>query len=425
MAEEKRGKKSRGIIRRILRWISLGLLTILLILSLVFQTPWKVVALLFIFIAACTVLPGRLRRWFWLGVGAVVIALIIWIFLPDDNEGWQPYRYNFEKELQKLDTQYSIPPERNAATIYNRLMERYDANDYYIFDLVDLDPNTFNNIFRNPWRSTDYPDVADSLAHIRGAIGTLVEISKTEQCMFPICDPFNFKSHDKNAALRRWARLLVIAINNDIAEARMDNAVQKISANLQMAKHLYQQPGTINFLNGMSIEKLAIQRMNKIIVENDVVDSHINMIGKTLPEIKNEWSTVFNKIFEFDTLFAKTRLTMHYEVNRKGRTRLSRDPLAVLRSNLSDVLQNTEYDNDQFKAQLEYIAYPSYFQKKRMKAKTILQWFVMPSDPEDAAEILDEYLERYEAMTDPNGTSIRPKPDKDAEKQASEPKRLL
>ncbi|MFQ6036920.1 MAG: hypothetical protein ACE5NM_13860, partial [Sedimentisphaerales bacterium] len=91
MAEEKQEKKKAGIIWRILKWIGLATLALLLILAIVFQVPWKVITLLFIVLAACTILPRQMRRWFWFSVGAIVAVLIIWVFLPEDDEGWRPY----------------------------------------------------------------------------------------------------------------------------------------------------------------------------------------------------------------------------------------------------------------------------------------------------------------------------------------------
>lgn len=148
MKEDKKAeKKKHSLVKQIFKWIGMSILVLFILLALVVEAPKKLVILLLIILAACTVLPKQMRKWFWLSVGAIVLLLLTWIFLPENNEGWQPYQYNFDEELKKLQTQYSIPPEENAATIYNHLMERYDANDYYIFDLVDLDSDTFDKIF--------------------------------------------------------------------------------------------------------------------------------------------------------------------------------------------------------------------------------------------------------------------------------------
>jgi len=344
MAEEKQEKKKRNILKQIFRCIGLGLLAILLLLAIVFQAPWKVITLLLIVLAACTILPKHLRKWFWLSAAAIVVILIIWVFMPDDDEGWQRYKYNFDKELAAMEANRAIPDEENAAIIYNQLLESYDANDYNVIDIVNSDPNTFNNIFQNPWLSKDYPEIADRLKHIQRAIETLTEISKIKQCIFPIRDPANFESQiDRNAAMRRWARLLVIAINNDIAEGRIDKATQK------------------------------------------------------------NWCSDFTRILEHDKLCTKAQFaTICYEINPKGKIRLNRDPLKYMRANLREVLQNLEIDNDQLKAAYERIAYPSYLGKKLIKTYTIIRWFYIPSNPQKAAKIIDSACERYHIMTNPD-----------------------
>ena len=393
-------KKKREHILRIFKYIGLSILVLLILLALVVEAPKKIVVLLLIFLAAFTTLPGPARKWFWLSVGAVVLLLIIWIFLPEDNEGWQPYQYSFDKELQQLHTKYSIPPEENAAILYDQLRESYDANDYYIFDLVDSDSEIWEKIFQNPWRSEDYPEIADGLKHIQGAIETLIKISEIKQCVFPISDPYSL-SH-RNSAIRRWARLLVIAINNDIAEGRIEEAIQKFAAILQMARHQYQQPVLIDVLNGIGVESLELLHFNRIIVESKALDEHLNIIEKAFLDTQNDWNSIYANTFEYDKLQAATELTYYYEINKKGRIRLSRDPWAQMRSNFSELLQDTEIDNSEAQATLEYIAYPSYFKIKLIKAETILRWFIMPSDPEKAVSILYTCLDNYDFMAEPD-----------------------
>ncbi|MHC4728213.1 MAG: hypothetical protein ACYS17_13410 [Planctomycetota bacterium] len=85
--QQQKDKKKTRFLWRIFRWIGMCLLILLLISSVFFQAPWKIITLLTIVLAACTILPKPFRIWFWLSVSAVVIALIIWIFLPENNEG--------------------------------------------------------------------------------------------------------------------------------------------------------------------------------------------------------------------------------------------------------------------------------------------------------------------------------------------------
>jgi len=400
MIEKKEEKKKPGLFKKIFKWIGLSLLVLLILLTLVVEAPKKIVVLLLIILAAFTALPKPARKWFWLSVSAIVLVLIIWVFLPEDNEGWRPYQYNFDKELLKIQTKHSIPPEENAATYYLQLMKRYDANDYNIVYIVDSDSDTFDKIFRNPWRSEDYPEIAEGLRHIQGAIDTLIDTSEIKKCAFPINDPYS--PSDRNSTIRRWTRLLVIAINNDIAEGRMDEATQKFAAFLQMVNHLYQQPTLIDVLNGKGIESLALLHLNRIIIESKAIDEHLNIIEKALPDIQKDWNSIYANTLEYDKLQAAIELAYYYEINAKGRIRLSRDPWAQLRSNFVELDQDSEIDIEQINPAITDFLYPSYLKRKLTKAETILHWFIMPSNPEKAAKNLYTCMDNYDFMAEPD-----------------------
>jgi len=400
MEEQKQEKKNHGLVKRIFKWIGLGILILLILLALIVEAPKKLVILLLIILAAFTALPKPARKWFWLSVVAIILLLIVWILLPENNEGWQPYQYNFDKELQKLQTQYSILPEENAAILYDQLMERFDANDYYIIDIVDSNSDTFDKIFRNPWRSEDYLEIADGLRYVQGAIDTLIEISEIKQCLFPINDPYS--PSDRNSTFRRWARLLVIATNNDIAEGRVDKAIQKFAAILQMSRHRYKQPTLIDFLNGIGVESLALYHFNRIIIERKDLDEHLNIIEKAFQDIKNDWNSIYANTLEYDKLQAAIELAYYYEINAKGKIRLSRDPWGLMRANAREFYEGSEADIEQINTTITDFLYPSYIKRKLTKAETILHWFIMPSDPEKAAKILYTCMDNYDFMAEPD-----------------------
>src|SRR4030042_5321478 len=132
---DKKKQKNRSEIKEIfyfashivrLTWIIV--LSLLLTACLFFQTPWKVTGLVLIFLLAATILPRAYRKWFWAVVWCAAAAVIVWIFLPEDNKDWRPY--TFDKELAALEAKYVIPDWGNAATIYNELLENCDSNSF-------------------------------------------------------------------------------------------------------------------------------------------------------------------------------------------------------------------------------------------------------------------------------------------------------
>ncbi len=387
MAEEKKEKKKSGIVKRIFKWFGLGLLTVLIILGLIFQAPWKVTTLLLIILLACTILPKPARKWFWLSVGVVVIALVVWAFLPDDTEGWRPY--TFDEELADLKAKYAIPDEENAAIIYSLLLEIDEEED-------ESEPNFLSNgcydiTGTEPWLSEDHPEIAQWLKGQESKIETLLEASKVEKCQFPISANSADLTNplERLSAMRRWAYLLKRTSNNDIAEGRINEALEKSITILQMAKHLYQQPTNLDMVVGIAIEAFALRQFNRFIVIGDATQIHLSVIEEALAEIKHDWNSDLPRILECEKLFAKNFWGMFYGVSPEGRIRLNpgvamRAIMAQLPEDMKDELVIT------------------YWHKRVIKVWTILGWFFMPSTPQKAGEIIDESFEKYYAMTDPN-----------------------
>ena len=382
MSETKVENKKPGIIKRIFKWIGLTILAILLIAALIFQAPWKVTTLLIIILLACTVLPRPARKWFWLSVGAVVIALIIWVFLPDEDGDWRPY--TFDEELAAIEAKRAIPPEENAATIYNQLIEDYNEA---AFEPIFLDPNLEDLTRKEPWSSQDYPELAQWLQQQQSTIATLMQAAQKEKCRFPIAaDTVSLgQSMERLIPMRRWAVLLIWSANNDIAEKHCNEALKKYIAVLQMAEHLCQQSAIIDHLVAITIEALTIENFNRFIVTDDATEEHLHTIEKALADIKHDWTTDLPKFVEHDKLMAKSLLSIAYEINPEGKVRLSRDPTAAMRKEFP-----------------EEIAQVTYWQRKLMKAFTILAWFYFPSDPHKAAKMIDANYEKVYKMAEPD-----------------------
>ncbi len=382
MAEESQEKKKPGLVKRILKWIGLIVLLLLLIATLIFQAPRKITALLLVILLACIALPKPARKWFWLSAGAVVIALIIWVFLPERGE-WGPY--TFDEGLAALEAKYAIPPEKNAAAIYNQLLEEFNENEFY----SKLPESELQNMpMREPWLSKDHPELTEWLQRHQRTITTLLKASKIEKCRFPI--KANIVTNEqwaaRSRATRYWAFLLNSAASNDIAEGRINQALEKYSAAIQMGKHQCQQPTISDTLVGMAIEALAMGQFKRFIIDGDATEAHLKVIENALAEIKHDWISDWPRIFEYEKLMTKNWFcSMIYEINPKGKVRMSHDPMSIIRARSS-----------------EMIAPQTYWQLKLAKAATIPGWLLIPSTPEKATKIIDAVYERYQAINEPD-----------------------
>jgi hypothetical protein len=394
MTEENQQKKKLAIIKQIFRWIWRGLLTALIIVAIIFDAPWKVLALLLIFLAACTILPKPARKWFWLSAAAVVIALIIWVFLPDDNKDWQPYKFYFNSEVAGINNQYKIPDNENAAVIYNELLENYreDKSEPNFLDYEDV--NCTDTTLR-PWKTQDYPKIAEWLAQKQPLIEKLTEASNIEKCSFPVYSPLHFdKQTNRYSAMRHWAQMLIRAASNDLGEGRDSEALAKCLTVMRMGQQLCRQPTQLDWLVGTAIKALGMSRIKQFIVEKDISKEQLDSIQETLRKMRYDWNTDFRKFLEYEKLSIKDLFANFYEINSKGKTRISRDPIASFRA----IARKEMEENNESYMQLKSFAYPSYFEKKTMKASTILLWFYMPSTPQKLSEIVDKHFEKFYSL---------------------------
>jgi len=380
---EKKVTKKLSLAKNIFKWLFVALLAALLIAAIIFHASWKVMMLLVIFLLACTVLPKPARKWFWFSVGTVVIALVIWVFLPDDNEGWRPY--TFDEEVATLEAKYAIPDSENAAVIYNQLLDSYDTNE---FESEFIDYNLADLIIREPWSSKDYPQVAQWLQQHNNTVAKLLDASKIEKCRFPITASPLEQTTERSPAMREWAYLLIRAANNDLGEGRIDQALEKYAAVLRMGEHLYQQPAMIDMLVGMAVEALAIRQFKRFIVTENPTEEHLSIVETVLAEIKHDWCADLPGTLEFEKLMTKNMLAVFYETNAKGEVRLSRNPIARMQAQFPEMAPRQ-----------------TYWWRKFIKASTILGWFLMPSMPsslQKVAKNIDASYERLYAMADPD-----------------------
>jgi len=379
--EQQNDKKKAGLVWRIFKWIGLGLLVLLLIAAVIYQAPWKVMTLLATILAACTVLPRPFRKWFWLSVSAVLIALIIWVFLPEDDEGWQPY--TFDEELAALEAKYAIPDEENAAIIYNELLQEYDPKKMW---LKFLRPGVRELVLSEPWISTDYPELVQWLHGHENAIRILPQACRIKTCRFP--NNFKLTVTDKlqinrYTALKSWAVLLLLSGNNDIAEGRLDQGLLKYVCALQIADHLYQQKRIVDFLISFGIEGLALWPVNRLVIEEQLNDKQLKIVSDNLTNLENNWCSDFSQCLEYDKFYVKnTFCSLVFETDAKDRVRYSRNPESAIWGHFR--LRKFE----------------TYLQRTSMKAYTILAWFALPATPKKVTEIIEKTYEEYHAMAE-------------------------
>jgi len=398
----KRGRFRKPAI--VLRWVWTGVLSILLLASIFYHAPWKVMGLIAVFLLAGTVLPRRRRRYFWAAVALTVLALTLWVFLPDDSKGWRPYV--FEKETEAFLARYRVPAEENAALVYASLCRQWEAGDP---NEPNLPYDWYDKVRQGPWRSDEYPEIAAWLDYHKATVARLMEATRLERCFFEnnlrrwlLFPPSNLPHL---APMRQLAFLLEASANRDWAEQGLEAAVEKQLECLRFGEHLSSQPDTLHVLVGQAVESLALKQLNRAILDDAMDAIHLELAADAVASIRDDWRHTFEGILECDKLYTKNLFSRGmYQVNAAGRVRRSRDPWAPIQNQMESVSESNEVPDGETQRDLRRAIYPGYWQKKAYKAWMIASWFASPSSPENpekVSEMIDKAYEKYTPMLDP------------------------
>ncbi len=397
----KKAARKKCLLKKFFVWACLTIILLLIVGLIALRAPWTVVAVLVAVLLINTIVQKSIRKWIWLAVAIIVAAFVVWVFLPDDNEGWRPY--TFDEELAAMEAKRTIPTEDNVATIYNQLLESHDSNS---FSMDFLSWENERLILSEFWETKDYPEVASWLEEHQEIINQLMRISKKDKCRFPIAGdisifgskpPANFEevtdfwwfSNKRITPMRHWSELLIISGNHDFAEGHVDQGLKKYITTLQMAKFLYQQPTHLDLLVSIAIRMRALNQINKYIVTGNVTNEQLQLLDNTLQSIKYDWRSDLHPILDREKLMFKSFMcAMFYQTNAEGRIRLNRDPDSALR-NLIHVTPH------------QYQRPSEYWDKKITKFSSIFWWFFVPSTPQKTAVIIDDIQKRYYSMADP------------------------
>ncbi len=376
----KRPGKARRILRGLFltaKWLFVLLLAMLLIAGLIFKAPWKVNTLLAILIITPTIIPRRIRKYIYLTFALVLVALTIWIFLPEDDEGWEPYV--FKNELAALEAKRHVPDEANAALVYNRLLDNYDF-DGFDYGMSECLPEDVSDYAR---RQFELQAIGGPEADVEETIQTLLEAAQFEKCRFEVAHSLFVVDNqfEYGRALTQWAVLLASSAEEDVLSARVGKAVAKYEAMLQMANHAYQQATTLDFLIAAAIEGTAIDGLNKIVMSGLLADGQFLTIEKKLASQGFNWQSDWASVLDHEKLSTKNTAAIAYEMNHRGRIRGARNPLASL-----SIAESLDEE------------IPC---KALQKMGAVFLWFFWPR-PSEIDKAANEAFAPYYAMGDPN-----------------------
>ncbi len=214
------------------------------------------------------------------------------VVLAASLAAWHWGRFqSVEQRLAHIEAERAIADSENAATLYVKI-PACDISDRAYDSYLFGGGHSRHSESLTLWRREEKPKWAQWMQRHQHIIKALFEATAREKCVFPIMtarSPDALSHFDQNSTLNKmdhWTVLLCMAIQNDIAEGRLDAAIAKLTCTLRCVDHLYQQPGPY-FIHGNCIETDALQIAAFIVASEQVTDSQLDTVQAALLNVED------------------------------------------------------------------------------------------------------------------------------------------
>ncbi|MHC4266617.1 MAG: hypothetical protein ACYSUK_11920, partial [Planctomycetota bacterium] len=327
--------------------------------------PIKALSVPVVFLLACNILPKVYRKWFWAGVGVVIIWCIVWILLPV-GQGWEPYRYGFSEELEAINSRYEAVGEDNTALIYDTIFKDNSARDFVPYR---INANTYKFTQQHIWKSDEYPELLYWLKGKDELISRYIEGAFKQHCYFPIQrDDINVfqrkKMRNHIEGLQLLSSIVLSSACNDLGEGRIEEGLLKQRAVLCVSEQLKSQLIDNDILAGLSLQGLALNSIQLYSINHEPDERYLELIEAELAGIEHEWRQAWEGMAVFEQLHKTNYIYWYlYEENPKGKVRIKVQNYLFL----GNFISSKDLP---------------YWPRRIAKAQNLVVWFFLPSNPE-------------------------------------------
>ena len=208
-----------------------------------------------------------------------------------------------DEQLAEIETARAVPDAENAALIYDGLLSDPCVASLVNAHLGNLEEPSVIQRRDEPWRSEDDPELAAWIEDCAPILDKLLQAAQLEACRFPIgIDLLDLNRTERFAPMLQWPYLLSIAINNDLAEGRLDAAVPKWHCLIQMGNHLRQQPFVIDHLLANNTTALALKSLVRFVATDSPSAGCLQKIEAMPFPLTDDWPQHRTRIETIDHL---------------------------------------------------------------------------------------------------------------------------
>jgi hypothetical protein len=297
-------------------WFVIGIRSLFILLFMVvllgglyFKAAWKILVVDGLLLALLTVVPKPKRKYGWLTLAAAVLAVTVWIFIPEkDTRDWRPY--TFDEELAVLEAERIVSPEDDAAPLYEDLFQRWKKiqEDDPFPEEADDECVTQSQ----PWTAEEFPEVAAWFERHEDFFDDLIAATQKPACYFPaaVTSLELSESMEKLSPVKHFARHLIRASYLDLGESnKVYDALQKQMAVYNLGRHMNQQPMLIDMLVGVAAEAMAYDALKKTLIEQPFPEDIMigDFLAMTTPirtgyfDTKERWKQIlaYEKLLDY------------------------------------------------------------------------------------------------------------------------------
>ncbi len=214
---------------------------------------------------------------------------------------WLRQGPSIEEQLRAIDAAHAVPDQENAARLYTELA--WDSNAPSP-DSSFLPQGVLSATISRPWRSAEFPQMADWIQDRQAIIDGLLKASHKSDCRFSVSDGAWCNGKRSQVGLH-WATLLLAAANNDLGEGRTDAGLEKIVCLFRMAGHFLSQGNSGDYSLGRSMASSGLERLGRLVILEGAPPDWLAKVEAVLPSGEDRWAQQSRQMEEVTRLYKR------------------------------------------------------------------------------------------------------------------------